>query len=64
MKKLSRTLTAGLGIAAALTLSACHPPHQQDSDLKVDTAGTFSAITPTSAAPSADAAEPTTVTSE
>lgn len=40
--KFSRTAAAGLTCITALSLTACHPPHQKDSDVKtVDNASTY-----------------------
>lgn len=44
MKKFSRsrrTAAAGLVAVAAVTLAACHPPHEQPSDEKVANASTY-----------------------
>ncbi|OHF37393.1 hypothetical protein [Corynebacterium sp. HMSC074A01] len=38
MISVSRTAAAGLVAVAAVSLAACHPPHQVDSEQKVDTA--------------------------
>ena len=54
----SAALTAALA-ASALAISACSPPHQQDSEEKVDTATSFSAAAAQSTpAASSTAAEP------
>lgn len=59
MQKLSRALL--IGAAVSLTLTACHPPHQQDSDVKVPNASTFTGQSPVEkeAPTSSEAAEPT-----
>lgn len=47
MKKFSRFATAGLVFAAGLSLAACHPPNQQDSESgKIDNASTFTGEAP------------------
>ncbi|MDY5839561.1 MAG: hypothetical protein SPJ78_02380 [Corynebacterium camporealensis] len=47
MKKFPRFATASLVFAAGLTLAACHPPNQQDSNAeKVDNASTFTGTAP------------------
>lgn len=56
MKKFSRTLTLGMGVVVALTLTACHPPHQKDSDTKIDNASTFTGEAPAQAEYSSTAA--------
>lgn len=56
MKKFSRTLTAGLGIAAAMALSACHPPHENPSSTKTDNASTFTGTAPAGKAHASTAA--------
>ena len=38
MISVSRPAAAGLIAVAAVSLAACHPPHQVDSDQKIDTA--------------------------
>lgn len=53
MQKFSRSLTIGLVAVAAATLTACHPPSQQDSDVKVDNASTFTGEAPAGAAKAA-----------
>ncbi|WP_293770856.1 thiamine biosynthesis protein X [uncultured Corynebacterium sp.] len=59
MKKYSRSLTLGMGVVVALTLTACHPPHQKDSDTKVENASTFTGVAPAQAEHSATAAPAT-----
>ena len=51
MKKFSHSLV--LGAVVALTLTACYPPNQVDSDIKVDTGSTFTgkATAPSAATP-------------
>ncbi|ERS54611.1 MULTISPECIES: hypothetical protein [unclassified Corynebacterium] len=47
MKKFSRFATAGLVFSAGLSLAACHPPNQQDSESgKIDNASTFTGEAP------------------
>lgn len=46
MKKFSRFAAAGLVFTAGLSLAACHPPNQQDSDSKVENASTFTGEAP------------------
>ncbi|MCT1427607.1 thiamine biosynthesis protein X [Corynebacterium tuberculostearicum] len=46
MKKFSRYAAAGLVFTAGLSLAACHPPNQQDSDSKVENASTFTGEAP------------------
>ena len=46
MKKFSRYAAAGLVFTAGLSLAACHPPNQQDSDYKVENASTFTGEAP------------------
>ena len=38
MISVSRTAAAGLVAVAAVSLAACHPPHEVDSEQKIDTA--------------------------
>ncbi|MDD7581388.1 hypothetical protein ACEE23_03380 [Corynebacterium sp. 32222D000AT] len=53
MKKFSRLATAGLAVVSALGLAACHPPHENPSEEKIDNASTFT----DRAEPSSSAAE-------
>ena len=46
MKKFSRFAAAGLVFTVGLSLAACHPPNQQDSDSKVENASTFTGEAP------------------
>lgn len=47
MKKFSRLTTAGLVIISGLSLAACHPPNEQDSEsAKIDNASTFTGEAP------------------
>ena len=46
MKKFSRFAATGLVFTAGLSLAACHPPNQQDSDSKVENASTFTGEAP------------------
>ncbi|MEK0145615.1 thiamine biosynthesis protein X [Corynebacterium yonathiae] len=46
MKKFSRYAAAGLVFTAGLSLAACHPPNEQDSDSKVENASTFTGEAP------------------
>lgn len=46
MKKFSRYAAAGLVFTTGLSLAACHPPNQQDSDSKVENASTFTGEAP------------------
>lgn len=71
---LSRFSAVALTGLAAVTLAACHPPSEQDSDMKTDNASTYtgsyatlsSAATASSTAASASSAagEPTAVVAE
>lgn len=60
MKKFTRFAAAGLAVTAGLTLAACHPPSQQDSDEKVETAATFEGEAPGAGASEETATETVT----
>ncbi|AJI78554.1 hypothetical protein [Corynebacterium singulare] len=62
MKKFTRFAAAGVAVTAGLTLAACHPPSQQDSSEKVETAATFEGEAPgAGAAESSESADATDV---
>lgn len=62
MKKFTRFAAAGVAVTAGLTLAACHPPSQQDSSEKVETAATFEGEAPGAGASEAVATETVTET--
>ncbi|KAA8723180.1 hypothetical protein [Corynebacterium phocae] len=64
MKKFSRTIAAGLSAATALSLAACYPPNQQDSDIKVETGSTFTGMAPAQKEAEANHAEGADATEE
>lgn len=45
-RQFSRSTAVVALSASALVLAACHPPHQQPSDVKIDTASSVAAPTP------------------
>ena len=46
MKKFTRFAAAGLVFSAGLSLAACHPPNQKDSEEKIDTGATYTGEAP------------------
>ena len=64
MKKFSRFAAAGLVFTAGLSLAACHPPNQQDSDSKVENASTFTGEAPMQKDAETSSSTPETVIEE
>ena len=64
MKKFSRFAAAGLVFTAGLSLAACHPPNQQDSDSKVENASTFTGEAPMQKDAETSSSAPETVIEE
>ena len=64
MKKFSRFAAAGLIFTAGLSLAACHPPNQQDSDSKVENASTFTGEAPMQKDAETSSSAPETVIEE
>ena len=64
MKKFSRFAATGLVFTAGLSLAACHPPNQQDSDSKVENASTFTGEAPMQKDAETSSSTPETVVEE
>ena len=64
MKKFSRFAATGLVFTAGLSLAACHPPNQQDSDSKVENASTFTGEAPMQKDAETSSSAPETVIEE
>ena len=64
MKKFSRFAAAGLVFTAGLSLAACHPPNQQDSDSKVENGSTFTGEAPMQKDAETSSSAPETVIEE
>ena len=64
MKKFSRFAAAGLVFTVGLSLAACHPPNQQDSDSKVENASTFTGEAPMQKDAETSSSAPETVIEE
>ena len=64
MKKFSRFAAAGLVFTTGLSLAACHPPNQQDSDSKVENASTFTGEAPMQKDTETSSSAPETVVEE
>ena len=64
MKKFSRFAAAGLVFTAGLSLAACHPPNQQDSDSKVENASSFTVEAPMQKDAETSSSAPETVIEE
>ena len=64
MKKFSRFAATGLVFTAGLSLAACHPPNQQDSDSKVENASTFTGEAPMQKDAETSSSAPDTVIEE